>query len=273
MVLGHKVAALAAAGRLRDDWLMPSIASENMLRALVTRPREEAEALAPALAERGVAPLVEPLMQIHFREEPPLGLVGVQAVLCTSANGVRALARASAERGVPLLAVGDATAARARAEGFARVTSAAGDVHDLVRLAAARLCPQGGRLLHIAGSVVAGDLAGALRDKGFAIDRVVLYEARPVMALSLAATAALRRGEIAFALFFSPRTAAVFARLAGSAEAARCCAAVEALSISASADAALARLPWRGRHVAEHPTQPALLDLLDRLLRDRDYAR
>ena len=90
------------------------------MRALVTRPAEEAATLAAALALLGVEAFVEPLMQIHYRASEALDLTGVQAILCTSGNGVRALARASSERGVALLAVGDATAARARAEGFRR---------------------------------------------------------------------------------------------------------------------------------------------------------
>ena len=141
------------------------------MQALVTRPREEAEALAAALAARGVAALIEPLMEVHFHAAATLDLAGVQAVLCTSANGVRALARASGERRLPLLAVGDATAARARAEGFAAVASAGGDAADLARLAAARLDPRKGRLLHVCGSAVAGDLAGDLRARGFAVER------------------------------------------------------------------------------------------------------
>ncbi len=242
------------------------------MRALLTRPHEESERLAAALAVRGVEALVAPLMRIRFCDAAALDLAGAQAVLCTSANGVRALARASAGRGLPLLAVGDATAARARAEGFAEVASAGGAAADLVRLAAARLRPQDGRLLHVAGGAVAGDLAGALRAKGFEVARVVLYEARPEAALSPAAAAALRAGAIDFALFFSPRTAAVFARLARAAGVAECCAKVAALSISTAADAALGELPWRGRHVAERPDQAALLSLLDRLL-ERNAAR
>src|SRR6202007_975627 len=113
-------------------------------RALVTRPREEAENLMAALASRTIEALVEPLMEIHWQAPEALDMDGVQAILCTSANGVRALARVSGERRVPLLAVGDATAARARAEGFDRVESAAGDVGDLARLAAAQLRPQEG---------------------------------------------------------------------------------------------------------------------------------
>ena len=126
------------------------------MRALVTRPRAEAETLAAALAARGIAAIIEPLLDIRYRDlDAPLDLDGVQAVLCTSANGVRALARLSPERGMPLFAVGDATAARARAEGFLEVHSAGGAVGDLVELIVGCLRPETGRLLHVAGSIVA----------------------------------------------------------------------------------------------------------------------
>jgi len=236
------------------------------LRALVTRPREEAEILAAALARRGIDALVEPLMEIHYQAPESLDLAGVQAILCTSANGVRALARASGVRGVPLLAVGDTTAARARAEGFTRVESAGGDVGALAGLAAARLRTRDGPLLHVAGNIVAGDLAGLLRARGFRVERRVLYEARAAAALSPAAIAGLRAGSIAFGLFFSPRTATIFATLVGVAGVAESCARITALSISAAADAALATLPWHDRRIAARPNQPALLDALDRVL-------
>jgi uroporphyrinogen-III synthase len=239
------------------------------MQALVTRPREEAETLVAALTERGVGALVEPLIEIHFCASEALDLAGVQAVLCTSANGVRALALVSRKREVPIFAVGDATAARARAEGFSAVESAGGDVNDLVRLAAARLHSEGGSLLHVAGTAVAGELAEALRARGFAVQRRILYEARPATALSVTTVDALRSGAIAFALFFSPRTAALFARLADSAGVADSCGRVTALSISAAADAALAGLPWFDRRIARRPNQLALLDEFDRLLAER----
>jgi uroporphyrinogen-III synthase len=239
------------------------------LRALVTRPREESEGLARALAARGIEPVIEPLMKVHYLAPVALDLGSVQAVLCTSANGVRALARASGERRVPLLAVGDATAARARSEGFTAVGSAGGDVSDLARLAAARLCPQDGQLLHIAGNIVAGDLVEMLRERGFVIERRVLYEARPTMALSQSTVDALRSGSIDFALFFSPRTAAIFAELAGAAGVTECCTTMTAVSISRAADAALGNLRWRDRRIAERPNQSALLAALDRVLSER----
>jgi len=246
-----------------------TIRSRHGLRALVTRPREEAAELAAALAARGIDAIVEPLMEIHYRTEPAPDLSGAQAVLCTSANGVRALARLSAERGVPVLAVGDATAARARHEGFASVASAGGAVEDLVRLARERLRAERGRLVHVAGSIVAGDLAGALGEAGFAVERLVLYEARPVAALGAATARALAAGLIDYALFFSPRTASVFARVAERAGLAEALHTTVAVSISPAADAALGPLRFRARHVVAAPNQPALLAVLDTLLAAR----
>jgi uroporphyrinogen-III synthase len=248
---------------------MASIAPRRGLKALITRPREEAEKLAVALAARGIETLIEPLMEVHFRPVASPDLKGVQAVLCTSANGVRALARASAQRRLPLLAVGDATAERAHAEGFSSVASAGGDAADLVRLAAAQLDPREGRLLHVCGNAVAGNLAGDLRGRGFAVERSILYEARPIAALSRATTDAICSGAVDFALFFSPRTAAIFARLANDGEVASGCRTITALSISATADAALGTLRWRERCIAERPDQRALLVALDRRLAGR----
>jgi len=236
------------------------------LRALVTRPREEATNLAEALAARGIAALIEPLIEIRFLSEETFDPSGVQAILCTSSNGVRALARANGERQVPLLVVGDATAARARAEGFKTVESAAGAAGDLARLAAVRLRPENGRLLHVTGDVAGAGLLGFLRAQGFTIDRHVLYEARAPAALSPAAVDGLRTGAIAFALFFSPRTAAIFARLAAGAGVVECCARITALSLSKAVDDALGVMPWHDRRIAERPNQPALLATLDDVL-------
>jgi uroporphyrinogen-III synthase len=249
--------------------MMPKVATETEMRALVTRPHEAAQSLAAALARRGVGAIIAPVVEIRYRDAIALDLADVQAVLCTSANGVQALARISRERRLPLFAVGEATAARARAEGFSAVAAAEGNVDALARLAAARLRPQDGRLVHAAGNEVAGDLAGALRQRGFDIARETVYEARPVAALDPAALQALRAGSVDFALFFSPRAGAIFCRLTAAAAVAECCASIAALSISVAADAELGLLTWRERRVAVRPTEAALLDALDQVLVER----
>ena len=239
------------------------------LRALVTRPRAEAAGLAAALAECGIEAIVEPLLDIHYRDVPALDLSGVQAVLCTSANGVRALARLSPERERPIFAVGETTAARARTESFARVESAGGNVVDLARLVRARLRPEDGRLLHVAGSEIAGDLAGGLSADGFAVERAVLYEARPAPALSAETKRSLAAGIVDFVLFFSPRTAAIFVALADRAGIVEALRQATAISISTAADNALGSTGFRERVVAEAPDQSGLLAALDRIIVER----
>lgn len=245
------------------------LAPRSGWRALVTRPRDEAGPLATALAARGIEAIVEPLLDIRFRTEPLPDLRGVQALLFTSANGVRAFARVSRERGLPVFAVGEVTAARARDEGFAAVESAGGDVASLAALVRQRAMPARGRLMHVAGSVLAGDLAAELQAAGFPVERAVLYEAAPAGRLSGTARQAIEAGLVDFALFFSPRTAAIFVRLARQDAIADQLRHVRAVSISAAADAAFDEIRFRARHVADHPDRNGLLAVVDQLVAER----
>ena len=234
------------------------------MRALVTRPREDAAEFAAELGKRGVEAAIEPLLTIrNLTIAPPLD--GIQAVLATSANGVRALAAATARRDLPIFAVGDASAAASRGLGFASVASAGGDVADLARLAAARLVPEAGPLLHVAGSTVAGDLARMLGQRGFTVRRAVLYEAEPARELSPATALALHEGRLDAAFFFSPRTAATFVSLAAAA-APGAASGMEAYCLSEAVARAASPLGWRMLHIAAAPNQQALLAALDQRL-------
>ncbi|MBT6117265.1 MAG: uroporphyrinogen-III synthase [Rhodospirillaceae bacterium] len=231
------------------------------MRVLVTRPEPEASRLAAALAARGIESALAPLMEIRDRPQA-LSLDGVRAVLATSANGVRAFARAEPGRDLPLFAVGAATAEAARDAGFRHVVTAGGDVATLAERVVRDLDPAAGALLHVAGTVTAGDLAGRLGASGFEVRRAVLYEARPVARLPAAAVAALRAGEIDGVLFFSPRTARAFVSLIRTARIAPGLRNSTAYCLSRAVAAEAAALEWRAVHVAETPDQPALLSLV-----------
>src|SRR6185437_7563959 len=188
------------------------------MKALVTRPREDAAGLVAALTARGIEPLLEPLLTIALTPDASATLAaalpGAQAVLFTSANGVRAFASVSPQCDLPAFAVGDATARAARAAGFGRIESAGGDVHALAALAARRLDPAAGPLIHAAASAVAGDLAGDLTRARFTVRRLRLYEAVAATRLSAESCSAIIAGAVACAIFFSPRTAETFVTLA-----------------------------------------------------------
>ena len=181
-------------------------------RLLLTRPRDDSVALADVLARRGVSALIEPMMTIRIDEAARLDLSGVQAILLTSANGARALAAAAPEkaaRRVPVLAVGCATAQAARAADFGKVTAADGDVDALAALATARLRPDAGRLVHVAGQVSTGDLAARLSAAGFEAERVALYDAVAVRALSPRPATPWRRKPRRRCFILSPYRAAL----------------------------------------------------------------
>jgi uroporphyrinogen-III synthase len=230
---------------------------------LVTRPLADSRDLAEKLLAKGFAPLVEPMLDIRFRDVAAPDRARYQGLLATSANGVRALARLVAWRDLPVWAVGDASAAEARRLGFVTVASAAGDVASLAGLISGSADPAAGPLLHVAASNLAGDLGGALAARGFAVEKAVLYDAQAAEDFSPALLDALDQERIAAALFFSPRTAATFARLARKRAVEDSLNLIKALALSAAVAEMLSPLLWKEVAVAGAPDQTALLALLD----------
>ena len=227
---------------------------------LIARPEPGAAATAGRVAALGFVPVVAPVTAIRAMPADLPPPEQVQAVLVTSGSAVDVLP--PTHRALPLLAVGDATAARARRAGQRLVHSAAGDATELAALAA-RLCDPSGRPLLLAtGRRQGAALAGALNRLGFAVLHRAVYDVMPAAALPAAAHRALQEEQLAAALFFSADTARVFVHLVQQAELAARLAAVEALAISAATATALAPLRWRRVRAALHPNQDALLALL-----------
>lgn len=229
---------------------------------LITRPLEEAEALAATLKARGLESLIEPLIAIKPLEAAVPALDGVQALLFTSANGVRAFAAGASQRDLPVFAVGARTAEVAREVGFERVESADGAVEDLARLVRKRLDPKKGALFHGAGAEVKGDLSAMLAPNGFEVRRTVLYEAMPASSLSGATLTALRDGRLDAVLFFSPRSAEIFVNLVRSAGVEGACGRLAAICLSPSVAEAARALRWREVSIASRSEQAALVELL-----------
>jgi len=227
---------------------------------LITRPHAAGRETARRVAALGLRPVLAPLLEILPRAARLPSAARVQAVLVASANAPPTLP--PAWHALPLLAVGDATAAAARLAGFRTVHSAAGDAQALVALALARCDPAGPPLLLAAGTDRGADPSPCLRARGFTVIRRTVYAAQPVAALPEPARAALAGQTLRAALFFSPATARAFVRLLQQALPADSVAAVEALAISRRTEAALAPLPWRRIRVASRPNQDELLALL-----------
>ncbi|MGE0665127.1 MAG: uroporphyrinogen-III synthase [Sphingomonadales bacterium] len=233
-----------------------------MARILVTRPEEDAASFAGILTGLGHEVRLQPMLAVRPRDAARLDVAGAQALLFTSANGVRAAARMTDDRSLPALCVGDATARAARDAGFVKVESASGDVGDLAGLVRAGRDPAAGALVHVAGSVTAGNLAGELAAAGFEVRRAVLYEAVEAAQLTHETSEALSSGRIDAVTLFSPRTARTFARIVRAAGLAGAMGSVDVLCLSRAVAEALDDLPRRKTLVAAEPTQNALIDLI-----------
>ncbi len=232
------------------------------MRLLITRPEEDALVIAGLLRARGHAPIIAPLMDVQVREGPAVTLDGVQALLATSANGVRAFAQRTSRRDLPIYAVGPQTAETARSAGFKTVLNAEGDSNALVEFVARHADPAKGMLLHAAGAETAGRLRQALQAKGFTVETVVLYDAVPVATLPENALAGLQDGPLGGVLLFSPRSAKTVATLVTEAKVASACEKLEAYCISAATAGALTPLTFARVAVAGVPNQEAMLALI-----------
>ncbi|WP_339861544.1 uroporphyrinogen-III synthase [Paremcibacter congregatus] len=230
---------------------------------LLTRPQQDSDRLKAQLTALGHQVSCAPLLRIDYLSDKKITLDNFQAVLFTSANGVRAFSAAHKAPDLPCLAVGDATASEARDAGFQNVTAAGGDVDRLTELARTRLDPNAGPLLHISGKHQAGDLKGQLTAAGFQVTTEKLYQAIKSTTLSPEALDNLRTGRISHMPFYSPRTARTFVELARAVDQADLLRNVTALCLSPAIADVISCLDWQNIQTAPAPDQKSLFRLID----------
>lgn len=144
----------------------------------VTRTQPGAHATAARLKAIGCAPRVAPLLSVR-RTPDALDLSGVGALAFTSAHGVAAFAERCGDRTLRVFCVGDGTAEAARAAGFGRIRSAAGDLDDLVRLIVSAKASIEGVVLRPGAARPAGDLVGRLALQDIPARSAVVYATTP----------------------------------------------------------------------------------------------
>jgi len=228
------------------------------MRVVVTRPQAESERTAAALEALGHEVLVAPLMRV---EPVAVDLAGTwSAIVITSANALPSIpATAGGVKTLPVFAVGDRSAEAARRTGFAEVSSANGDIRDLVRLIAARAVGAKAPLLYLAGEDRSGDLVAQLAAHGIDVEIKVVYRIDaevfpPVLA------AALESGDVDAVLHFSRRSAELFVEGARSSGVAGPAADVRHLCLSSQVAEPLAGASRIA--VAARPEEAVLIALL-----------
>lgn len=210
------------------------------MKLLILRPEPGGSETAERARAMGLEPVVAPLFRTTRVAAAAVEPERYEAILLTSANGARYAPEGAA--GLPCFAVGESSAAAARAAGFREVRAGPCD-----GAAAAAMMAAAGvkRALHLCGRDHV-----AVEAPGVIIERRIVYAAEPV--------AHPRFEGPAVAMLHSARGAARFAELAG----ARAGIAVAAISAAA---AAAAGEGWAAKAVAAAPRDQALLELAAKL--------
>jgi len=234
----------------------------NQPKILITRAREDAVPLAALLNTHGIETRIDPMLEIELIGGPPLDLSGVQALLMTSANGVRAFCERNRERHLAVYSVGDATGREAENQGFECVHSAAGDVGDLAALLIANEKTNSGAFLHTTGTAVAGELGKVLEGAGYAYRREVLYQAIAAAELSSETKTEIEAGQLAGVTMYSPRTAGIFCERLKGAGLESCATAMTAFCLSPAVGEKVSEIHWRDIKIAKEPTQSSLLEIV-----------
>lgn len=184
------------------------------MRLIVTRPENDSTELVAALKATAQDVMQIPLLEIEFFEDVAIVTDNLQAVLITSANGARGLAKNTALAeltGLKVVCVGPASRAAAQKAGFRDVATAEpGDVSGVVEFVISNLDPNAGDLLYASGEKTSGDLVGQLTAKGFGVRRTVLYKAKRARQLPLIAEQQIETGQVDGVLLYSPRTAKIW---------------------------------------------------------------
>lgn len=179
----------------------------------VARTRPGADETAERLKVLGHHPLIAPVLEVRALAGPAIDLAGAGALAFTSANGLRAFADACPVRDLPVFAVGDTTAAAAKAEGFSTVRSASGDVVALAAQIAAGRDGFAGLVLHPCAVQPAGDLVGELARAGVTARAAAVYDTHERETLPDLIASALDEEALDVVLIHSPRAARVVHRL------------------------------------------------------------
>lgn len=182
-------------------------------RLLITRPEPAASRFAEGLraAFPGAEVITSPLMRIAYGGTLP-AINPSEVLIFTSRHGVTGFCRLSPRRDLPAYAVGAATAAEARQQGFDTRT-ADGDAASL--LARITSDKASGPFLHPRGAHVAADISGVLRQAGHEARAVVVYD-QQAQPLTNTARAALDGETPVIVPLMSPRSAMLFFAAAGS---------------------------------------------------------
>ena len=227
------------------------------MQLIITRPEVDALPLKAKLESLGHSAILASLLRIVPRPGAYIPPLAYQLICATSANALQSLHLDDGIKKILLLTVGPQSLAAAKEEGFMNCEAHGGDVQGLVAHITANFDPQNGPVLYLSGAETSSNLRALLKASGFAVERVIIYDAVVQTPPGIDNTLAKANG----VLLYSPRSARIWCDLIANSKLEKQAAAPTYYCLSDNVAKILPQA-WQKR-VAKTPDEAAMLALLD----------
>ncbi|MBX7145842.1 MAG: uroporphyrinogen-III synthase [Alphaproteobacteria bacterium] len=228
---------------------------------LLTRPQDDSDILCQILATYDLNIQIEPLITINPIKNISINFDQIQALIFTSKNAIKAFASLYSERHIPIFVVGEGSSNIAQSYNFTQIICGSNNALSLVPLLET-LDYRNGKLLYLAGEMVAHDLITPLKLKKFEIEKIILYQALPLQELTPQTTMMIQSNFIHYIVFFSPRTAFIFVNLIkNDYKLVQACKNIFALCLSPEISKEIDLFSWKKILIASEANQNSLLSL------------
>jgi uroporphyrinogen-III synthase len=227
------------------------------MQLIITRPEVDALPLKAKLESLGHSAILAPLLKIVPRPDVYIPPLAYQLICATSANALKSIHLDDDIKKIPLLTVGPQSLATAHEEGFKSCESRGGDVNGLTAYVAANFNPKNGPILYLSGAETSSNLRALLKASGFAVERVIIYDAIIQTPPEIDEALAKANG----VLLYSPRSARIWHDLMVNSKLEKQAATPIYFCLSDNVAKILPQ-PWQ-RRVAKTPDEAAMLALLD----------
>ena len=240
---------------------------------LITRPRSDADRLSEHLNNIGFETLIDPMLNIKDLQFEAAGLDRYQAFIFTSANAVRAFARRTDIRDIPVFVVGPKTAEAAQNQGFSDVRTASGTVEALKDMVRLEIQNQSAPLLYVRGTEVSYPLSEQLKAAGHDVDKLEVYEAVLSEEFTTQTRDAIQNDKVAGVTFFSVRTVEAFIECIEKASLGERLNGIKALCISESVLKCVQSFSWewKGVYAAKDENSDGVVTLLKQHISENEF--
>lgn len=223
---------------------------------LVTRTRPGVYKTAEKIEAMGFSPIIAPLLEIKYLNTAKIPS-DHSVIIFSSANGARAFANLTCDRGSRVFCIGATTQDAAIEEGWEVVASSDGGTAEFVDLLKKHVGSKEGMIIHPTNAETGYGVTKLLQQHGYHAEMVHCYNSTRVREWPIEASIALKK-ECSVVMFYSAEATVAFLGLSSALEHKE----RRMVGLSENVVAGLRARGFKNLWVANKPTDSAMLNVL-----------